>query len=101
MTQLVWTAPTTYYSAGDERAFFAWLQSIPGVVKVEGRGRELCVHLRSKRLSAAALRELLALYSRYQGNMRELAQFEQSSNASWFRNPKAYWYEGVFGGRDG
>jgi len=101
MTVLVWTARLTYYSAGDERAFFGWLESIPGVLKVEGRGSELHIHLRSKRLSATALRELLALYMRFRGNMQELAQFEASSNASWFRNPKGYWYEAVFGERDG
>jgi len=86
-----------YGSPGDESAYFAWLQSIPGVMRIEGRGRELMIHLRSKRLSARALRELLALYSRYGGNLRELAQFESPSNASWFRAPDAYWYKGVWG----
>ena len=90
-----------YYSRRDEDAFFAWLQSIPGVRKVEGRGRELFIQLNSKRLSATSLRELLALYKRYHGNMRELAQFESSSNVDWFKNPQAHWYKGVFGERDG
>lgn len=86
-----------YASPGDESAFFAWLQSIPGVVKVEGRGRELIIYLRSKRLSATALRELLALYVRYRGNLRELAQFENPSNSAWFRARNAYWHKGVWG----
>ena len=98
---LVWKARMHYWSHRDEDAFFAWLQSIPGVVKVQGRGRELFIRLKSKRLSAMALRDLLGLYKRYQGNMRELAQFENSSNAAWFKNPKAYWYKGVFGERTG
>ena len=86
-----------YYSDGDEAAFFSWLQSISGVISVQGRGRELHIRLRSKRLSAQSLRELIALYQRYQGNMNELAQFATQSNASWFSDPKAYWYSRVFG----
>ena len=88
-----------YYSPADEAAFFSWLKSIPGVLAVEGQGRELVIKLRSSRLSAPALRELIALYARYDGNMKELAQFESTSNASWFKSPDAYWFKKVFGGR--
>jgi hypothetical protein len=86
-----------YWSAGDEAAFFAWLQSIPGVESVTGEGSELHIKLRSSRLSQPALRELIALYARYGGDMRELARFETVSNSTWFRSPISYWYEGVFG----
>ncbi len=86
-----------YYSPTDEAAFFGWLKSIPGVVSVEGKGRELVIRLRSSRLSASALREFIALYARYGGNMKELGQFERPSNASWFRSPEAYWFKKVFG----
>ena len=68
-----------YYSPSDEAAFFGWLQSIPGVIRVHGQGRELVIELRSKRLSASSLRELIALYRRYEGNMSELAQFANYS----------------------
>lgn len=88
-----------YYSPADEAAFFGWLKSISGVVSVEGKGRELVIKLRSSRLSASALRELIALYVRYDGNMKELAQFESASNASWFKSPDAYWFKKVFGGK--
>ena len=97
MTTLIWRAPIRYFSAGDEAAFFSWLQSISGVVSVQGHGRELHISLRSKKLSALCLRELLALYQRYQGNMSELAQFANQSNSSWFADPNAYWYSQVFG----
>jgi len=33
MTTLVWTEFTTYYLTGNQRAFFAWFESIPGVLK--------------------------------------------------------------------
>jgi hypothetical protein len=86
-----------YFSGGDEAAFFTWLQSIPGVVSVKGYGKELHIGLRSKRLSANSLREFIALYQRYRGNMRELAQFANSSNASWFQATEAFWHSKVFG----
>ena len=97
MATLTWQGPMRYFSSGDETAFFTWLQSIPGVVSVEGRGRELLIHLHSKRLSAQSLREFIALYERYRGNMRELAQFANSSNSSWFCAPGAFWHKKVFG----
>jgi hypothetical protein len=43
-----------YYSRSDEAAFFTWLESIPGVLKVERIGRRLVVTLRSGRLSDLA-----------------------------------------------
>jgi hypothetical protein len=97
MPRLIWKAPMHYFSAGDEAAFFGWLQSIPGVLRVEGKGRELFIQLRSNRLSAASLREFIALYERYEGHMPELAQFANSSNASWFQIRTAPWYKAVFG----
>jgi hypothetical protein len=96
MAELIWTAPMHYYSRSDEAAFFGWLQSIPGVTGVRGQGRELIIRLKSKRLSQNALRELLALYRRYNGRMSELEQFANDTNRSWFQDPDAYWYKAVF-----
>jgi hypothetical protein len=87
-----------YYSHGDEAAFFGWLQSIPGVIKVEGRGRRLLVTLRSKRISDSALRELIGLHMRYRLPMRSLAQFRTPRNRAWFGDRKRFWYKRVFGG---
>jgi hypothetical protein len=86
MAQLIWTAPMKYYSGGDETAFFDRLQSIPGVIGARGQGRELIIQLKSKRLSQAALRELLALYLRYNGRLSEVAQFVNDTNRSWFQH---------------
>jgi hypothetical protein len=86
-----------YLSRKDEAVFFAWLKSIPGVVRVEGVGRRLVVTLKSTQLSDAALRELIALHSRYRLPMRSLAQFETSKNRRWFRSAQTYWYRKVFG----
>jgi hypothetical protein len=86
-----------FASPGDESAFFSWLHAIPAVVSARGEGRELHIRLRSARLSAANLREFIALYDRYDGNMKELAQFVHSSNESWFKSRSSFWYSKVFG----
>ena len=85
-----------YWSHGDESAFFRWLGSIPGVESVKGHGLELIVTLRSSRISSLALRELIALHTRYNLPMQSLAQFETAANKKWFRSKKAYWYSKVF-----
>jgi len=86
-----------YLSHGDEAAFFAWLKSVPGVIAVVGSSRELQIQLRSKRLSQQGLRELIALYTRYDGNLSELAQFATEANSAWFKAPNAVWHRAVFG----
>jgi hypothetical protein len=96
MAELIWTAAMEYYSPGDEAAFFGWLRSISGVVSVRGQGRDLIIQLKSKRLSQTTLRELLALYRRYDGRMSELAQFANDANRGWFQDPGAEWHKAVF-----
>lgn len=75
MATIHWSVSIQYGSYGDEKAFFTWLESIPGVTSVEGKGTGLIIHLRSKRISQTALRELSAIYRRYGGDLGELAQF--------------------------
>jgi len=86
-----------YYSPGDERAFFEWVQRIRCVVKVDGAGRTLRIHVRRRQISDACLRELLALFHRYGASMKQLAQFETPSNRHWFKDPIKYWHKAVFG----
>lgn len=72
-----------YYSSKDEEAFFNWLQSVPGVMSVHGIGRELHIRTRSSRMGQEALRELVALYRRYGGRLRELEMFVTPANKEW------------------
>jgi hypothetical protein len=99
MATLIWKAPLRYYSAKDEAAFFTWLQSIPAVVGVRGVGQYLHIQLKSSRLSAESLRELISIYHRYNGYMPELATFLNSKNEGWFKAPESYWYKRVFGAK--
>jgi hypothetical protein len=88
-----------YYSAGDERAFFEWVERIPCVAQVKGAGTQLHIHVRRRRISDACLRELIALFHRYGVAMSQLAQFETSANRGWFSARNKFWYEDVFGSR--
>ncbi|RYZ01382.1 MAG: hypothetical protein EOO73_35755 [Myxococcales bacterium] len=76
--------------------FFHWLGQIRSILRVEGRGDAILLHVSSKRVSENNLRELIAMFRRYKISMAQLAQFENDSNREWFRNPKAFWYHAIF-----
>jgi hypothetical protein len=80
MPTIEWKVPIEFGSSLDEKAFFAWLESIPGVTRVDGNGTGLLIRLRSRRLSKNALRELVAIYRRYGGDLSEMAQFRDSES---------------------
>jgi len=89
----------TFGSAGDERAFFDWLQSISCVESTVGRSRDLHITLR-KQPSNSELRELIALLYRYRLDMRPLATLRNERNAAWFaENRNSFWHVHVFGKR--
>ena len=87
-----------FHSPQDEAAFFAWARSIPAVAGIAGRGRSIFLRVKSKRVSEASLRELIALHHRYRVSMSQLAQFRNAANEAWFASPEAYWFRSVFGG---
>ena len=73
----------TYFSQGDEDAFFGWLTSISCVETVEGHLRNL--HITEKRPPRKLeLRELIALFSRYRMSLKPLASLKTTRNAAWF-----------------
>lgn len=81
-----------FYSQLDEKHLFLWASEIRGVVRWEVD----TLVVRSSRLSQASLRDLLALFFRYKIPMRQLAQFQNEKNASWFASPHMYWHQQVF-----
>ena len=54
-----------FHSAGDETAFFGWVRKIGAVQRVNGRGRDLEIHVRPGRVSVDELRELRSAFYRY------------------------------------
>ncbi len=85
-----------FYSPADEAGFFAFAERITTVSRVEGVGDSIFLHV-AARPSAAALRDLLALFHRYHiRGMSQLAIFLTPANAAWFTAPSAYWCRRVF-----
>ena len=54
-----------FFSRGDEMAFFAWLDRLPFVVRREGQGQTLLMHVNSAAVDEDGLREMLAFCKRY------------------------------------
>jgi hypothetical protein len=94
--ELIITGPR-FFSRGDEKAFFDWLQCISCVERVEGDLRHLRVTLK-KKPSNPELREMIALLYRYRINMRPLAALKNDHNAAWFdADSSNFWHVRVFG----
>jgi len=83
-----------YYSQSDETAFFNWLNSIECVSEIQGYGSSLELTVHFTTIPEEDLRELIAIFSRYQVDLKQLRVFETSENASWFtQNNRAYWHK--------
>jgi len=67
---------TVYWSEGDERAHFEWLERIPAVDAVRGEGSRLYLSLHEGPLSNNDLRELHAVYRRFGGDRSQLPSLE-------------------------
>ena len=85
-----------YFSENDEAAFFEWLDKLPCVEKYEGRSDELKIYVNAAAADAGSVYELLALFRRYEIDMRQLRVFDREEFASWFRNRRAYWFKDIF-----
>jgi len=86
-----------FYSQHDEKFFFAWIDDIPAIVDTHAQYDELYLYVESHDISNRSLRELIALFHRYNIDMRQLQAFLTENNRKWFYdNPKAFWHEKVF-----
>jgi hypothetical protein len=86
----------TYFSPGDEAAFYHRLETLRCVSSVKGAFEGLHIVL-SKPPSDAELRELIALLYRYDLDMTPLAVLRTKRNAAWFAdNKEAFWHVRVF-----
>ena len=86
-----------FFSQGDETAFFAWIKSMPFVEQIEGHGRSLFMKVNASAIDEDGLRELLALFRRYEVDLAQLVAFDREEFAEWFRHADAYWHNDIFG----
>jgi hypothetical protein len=86
-------AGTQFGSYLDEKHLFAWSEEISCFERWDGD----TLVVRTHDMSEVDLRDILALFWRYQMPMRQLAQFLTERNQHWLAEPSAYWHERVFG----
>ena len=72
---------TIYRSEGDEQAHFDWLGRIGCVSEARGRGTRVYLTIDPTRITGDDLRELNAVYRRYDGDLKQLKILEESVNA--------------------
>jgi hypothetical protein len=89
----------TFFSRGDEEAFFLWARTIPHIREIGGERDEIVLRLQANAIADDSLRELIGLFHRYGVAMRQLAAFETVENKAWFRDTEKYWHAAVFGNR--
>lgn len=85
-----------FFSPYDEAAFFEWIKKLACVKKCEGRGLTIHLSVHQSAVDEDALRELIALFHRYEVDMRQLARFDRVEFEGWFHNKQAYWYKQMF-----
>ena len=86
----------TYFSQNDETAMFEWLGRITVVDNVTGEGSDLIIRLK-RAPTDNQLRDLLALFFRYQMDMTPLAVLRTAKNESWFLDQGNFWFDAIFG----
>ena len=87
-----------FFSSKDEEIFFEWLNSVASVRHVGGAGYDLEITFASRRIPQRDLREMIAIFHRY-GLKKDVLKCFDNSRMKWFRDPKKYWYEEIFGTR--
>jgi hypothetical protein len=96
----IFKQPRFYASKLDEDAYFRWIQEIPGVASVEQwpsatreplQNARLKVGIDMKKFDQWSLRELLALYYRFDLEFEELLLFANADNKHWFYDTEAFW----------
>lgn len=86
-----------YYSRKDEDAFFEWIKKIDCIDDISGEGENLYLHIAADDIHDHDLRDLLALFYRYNVEMSQLVRFLTKTNKSWFYDNKtAFWHKKVF-----
>ncbi|MFC8529598.1 hypothetical protein [Nocardia sp. NPDC057227] len=98
MTDVVLEATgVLYYSYNDEAAFFEWLDKVGCVASYRGELRTLHITLEFDTVDEEDLRDLVALYRRYDIDLRELRVLNADTVGPWFSDPARSWHDEVFG----
>ena len=84
-----------FYSDLDEAVFFEWIKKIESIQNCKGVLDEFHLEV-SLGVDDDDLREIIALFARYNIVMSQLRQLVRDDNKAWFKNKQAYWYLNIF-----
>ncbi|MBF6469708.1 hypothetical protein IU427_31760 [Nocardia beijingensis] len=96
-TVVIEATDVTYYSPQDEAAFFAWLDKISCIESYQGRVRTLYLTVDLDAVDEDGLREIVALYRRYNIDLKELRVLDADRVGPWFSDSDRWWHTEVFG----
>jgi hypothetical protein len=82
-TTLICT-PLRFYTTSDEELFFEWLKKIECIKEFKGIGRELHLHILSKKISDNDLLNLMGIFDRYKFDSQQLRIFINENNKEFF-----------------
>jgi hypothetical protein len=85
-----------YFSQNDEAAFFEWMGKNRAITSFRGVGSDLFIEF-SAEASEENIRDIIALFHRYNISMPQLAKLSTKRNSKWFNNKGNYWHDLVFG----
>lgn len=80
----------------DEAAFFEWLQKIRCVQSFEEKEHKLKLSIDRDAVDRLALLDLLAVFFRYNLDLKQLLIFEKPEFSEWLRRKEAYWQQLMF-----
>ena len=87
----------SFYSQGDEAIFFNWLNSLEFVQEIKGVSTEIQLFISESEIQDEDLRDLIAIFTRYKIDLKQLAQFKTNTNEYWFYlNKQAFWHNHIF-----
>ena len=95
MTKLI-CKRVIFYSQNDEASFFEWISKIKGIKKWEGARDEIHLYLPKSTTSNKCLRDLIALFYRYNIDRRQLQQLLNDKNRQLYENFKPGGHHNVY-----
>ena len=87
-----------FYCDDDKKAFFEWLKALDGLERTWIERDIIYIELKSRRIKAKNLCDLIGFFYRNKLNMKQLAQFCTHQNKHWFFDDKVmFWHTKIFG----
>jgi hypothetical protein len=81
-----------FYSPMDEDSFFAWLNKLISVKEIYGDGKDIVFSLENNDISDHDFHEMIAVFRRYNVDMRQLRILVNKKNQDWVKS----WEPSIF-----